>query len=84
MTMRKIQLLMLLVAIGLGGAACKIEHTRTVDDSSGDGRYIEHTVRIAEPFTGDDHGVDVYHSKRPADKSDGQASQTKQNHEDDE
>jgi hypothetical protein len=53
------------VALLMAGAACKIEHTRTVDDEGRDGRYIEHNVRIAEPFTGDDHGVDVYHSKRP-------------------
>lgn len=80
--MRKIQLLMLTVVIGLTGAACKIEHTRTVDDEGSNGKYIEHNVRIAEPFTGDDHGVDVYHSKRPADKDDEHTSQTKHNNDD--
>lgn len=63
--MRKIQLLLLVIAIASTSAGCKIEHTRTVDDSSPEGRKVEHSVRIAEPFTGDDHGVEVYHSERP-------------------
>ena len=64
---RGLTLLMVLVLIQ--GLACKIEHTKTVEDN---GSATEHSVKLKETISDEEKGVELYKSRSeddpPADR----------------
>jgi len=65
--MKKLSLTVLIFTIAMFSIACKIENTKTVTDEPGQGRVVEHSVKLKETVTDHEHGPEIYHSEKRED-----------------